>query len=144
MVFRKSVAVVTVTALFVVGLAPAAFAADTRSLTSARMHQAVQDTRVQASDARRAMDQLLQTGPIQAQIRRVGMSPDAIRAKVAALDDAEIVRLQAQVMPKGLQQNTSGLSSGAIVAIVVAGVAGIVIFYWILLREVDDVYNYSY
>jgi hypothetical protein len=144
MVLRKSVAVVMVTALLVVGLAPGAYAADTRSLSSSKMHKAVQDTRVQASDARRAMDQLLQTAPIQTQIRRVGMSPDVIRAKVAALDDVEIVRLQAQVMPKGLQQNTAGLSSGAIVAIVVAGVAGIVIFYWILLREVDEAYDYSY
>jgi hypothetical protein len=144
MSFRKVISTVTVVALVSTGVVPAAFAAEVRGVSPAQMHQAVRASEVRAAAARASLDQLLQAPRIQQQLRSAGLAPDVVRAQVARLSDAEIARLEAQVMPDGLQAATAGLSSGAIVAIVIAGVATIALCVYVIYKAADDINNDYY
>ena len=144
MSLRKLIAAVTMVALVSTGIAPAAFAAETRSVSSAQMHQAIRASQSRVASARVSLDQLLQAPRVQQQLRSAGLAPDAVRARVARLSDAEIVRLEAQVMPDGLQSATAGLSSGAIVAIVIAGVVTIAACLYVIYKAAEDINDNDY
>lgn len=141
---RKAIAMVIVGGM--VALVPVqgvqAAPQQARGLTTGQMHQAVKDSHDKAAAARAAVDGVLARAEVQQQLRHLGLAPERVRARAALLGDAEVMELQQHMMTAGLQQSASGLSSGAIVAIVAAGVAGTVLLYWLALREVDDEYYY--
>jgi hypothetical protein len=58
---------------------------------------------------------------------------------MSLLGDTEIVRLHQQVMSAELQQTEHGLSAGAIVAIVIAAIAGLILLWYIAWRSVEDI-----
>ncbi len=140
----KRVVTVVTLALFVVtfSMQNIALASDVHGATAAQLHQAVQTSHARVLQARQAMDNLLGRPVVQAQLRHAGVSPDKVRARVAMLSDSELLKLHTQVMAPGLQQKSAGLTRGAIIAIVFAGVAGVVILSIVLTEAINDAYGY--
>ena len=139
---RRPVAAATVCAFVFTFSAQTLCAADTHSVTSAQLHQAVQASHARAVTARKAMDDLLARPDVQSQMLHVGLAPSKVRAQVAMLGDTEIVRLHQQMMTANQQQAPAGLSSGAIVAIVAVSVGGLIVLYWLAWHTVNDIYYY--
>lgn len=144
MTLRQAVAMVTVVSfMFAIGV-PNLCAADRHSVTSAQLHQAVQSAHAKVAASRKGMNEVLARADVQSQLRLLGLAPEKVRAQVSMLSDTEIVRLHQQVMSAELQQTRNGLGTGAIIAIVIAGVAGVILLTWLLyhLAEEDGYYYY--
>ena len=140
---RRAVAVVTlVLFVFTFSMQNVALASDVHGASAAQLHQAVQTSHARVAEARKAMDGLLARTDVQNQIRRVGVAPDKLRARVAMLTDTEILKLHDQVMTPGMQQRSAGLSQGAIIAIVAAGVGGAILLSLVLTSVISDAYDY--
>jgi len=140
--FRQAVAMVTVVSFMFAFAVPVLCAADRHSVTSAQLHQAVQASHAKVAASRKGMNDLLVRADVQSQLRRLGLAPEKVRAQVSMLSDTEIVRLHQQVMSAELQQAPNGLSKGAIVAIVIAGVAGVILLTVLLYYLADEAYYY--
>jgi integral membrane sensor domain MASE1 len=136
---RKAVA--TVVLISLVGLWPASSALEAQQahgVTSAQLHKAVLTSSEQVAAARTNITGLLERGDVQKDLHRLGVSPQRLQAQVGLLTDADVLKLQGQMMNAQLQNARSGLSSGAIVAIVLGGIAGSVMILWLELRAIDD------
>jgi hypothetical protein len=94
--------------------------------------------------ARELVNQLMARPDVQKQLRRVGVAPAQMAASVARLSDEEVLRLQQQVMAAELQGAPAGLSTGAIIAIVCAGVGGLILLTWLLIESTEDDLYYYY
>lgn len=139
---RKAVAVFVLVAFALLVVPQNLLAAGPRSVTSAELHQAVQASHVRAVAARKAVNDILCRADVETQMRQAGLVPDKVRAQVASLSDTEMLRLQKQLMTNDLQQTRAGLSTGAIIGIVVAGVAGLILLTVLLYAAVEDTYYY--
>jgi hypothetical protein len=111
------------------------------SMPRASLHDTVKASHQRAVDARQAVSQILTRPDVKAGLLQIGLTPEKLDKRIAQLSDQEIASLQQQLMPEGQQVKPAGLSTGAIVAIVCAGVAGMVILLWISMSAVDDVYD---
>ena len=144
MAFRQAVAMVTaVSFMFAIGI-PNLYAADRHSVTSAQLHQAVQSAHAKVAASRKGMNEVLARADVQRQLRLLGLAPEKVRAQVSLLSDTEIVRLHQQVMSAELQQARNGLSTGAIVGIVIVGVAGIILFNVLMYNYLKEKSPYYY
>jgi hypothetical protein len=139
---KQAVALVTVASFMFALAAPNVYAADRHSASSAQLHQAVQASHAKVAASRKGMDDLLARADVQSQLRLLGLTPEKVRAQVSQLGDTEIVRLHQQVMSAELQQAEHGLSAGAIVAIVIAGVVGLILLAWLLYHYSDETIYY--
>lgn len=114
----------------------------THTVTPAQLHQAVRVSHEQAVAARDSVAGFLARPDVRTQLRRVGLAPERVASRVAALNDEEILRLQHQIMAADLQNSPAGLSTGAIIAIVAVSVGGALLLLWILVHEEDLYYYY--
>lgn len=113
------------------------------AVSSQDLHQAVQTSALQTNANRKTVQEFLARPGVVAQIQRVGMTPEQVSSRVAMLNDSELLRLNQQIMAMDLQKETAGLSSGAIVAIVLAGVAGLALIIWLEVRAIDDMNSWN-
>lgn len=108
------------------------------SVSRTALHQSVQSSHARAADARALVSQFMARPDVQKQLKRVGVTPAHMAARVAALSDDEVVRLQQQVMASEMQSTPAGLGTGAILAIVFAGIGGSILLLWLMMEEADD------
>ena len=140
--FRQAMAIVTAVSFMCAMGVPSLYAADRHSVTSAQLHQAVQSAHAKVAASRNGMNEILARADVQSQLRLLGLAPEKVRAQVSMLSDTEIVQLHQQVMSAELQQARNGLSTGAIVAIVIAGVAGLILLWWLVWHTTEDIIYY--
>jgi hypothetical protein len=115
------------------------------AVSSQDLHKAVQASDLQATANRKAVQNFFARPEVSAQIQRVGIAPDRISSSVALLSDSEVLRLNQQIMAMDLQKETTGLGAGAIVAIVLGGVALLILICYLLYRDAEDNgYHYSW
>ena len=119
-------------------------AARTHAISSAALHQTVQLSHQQASEARKSVQAFLSRDEVRTQIQRLGLAPEKLMTQVSMLSDNDLARLQKQIMSVDLQKETAGLSGAAIALIVIAGVAGLAILIWLAAREADEHGYYYY
>jgi hypothetical protein len=110
------------------------------SVSRTALHQSVQSSHARVAEARALVNQFMARPDVQKQLKRVGVPPAQMTARVAALSDEEIVRLQQHVMAADLQSAPAGLSTGAILAIVFAGIGGLILLTWLLIEAADEEY----
>jgi hypothetical protein len=150
MAIRRVAAVVTLISFVLVFPARDVCAATTdaqgpvHSVSRTALHQSVQSSHARVAEARALVSQFMARPDVQKQLKRVGVPPAQMAARVAALGDDEIVRLQQHVMAADLQNAPSGLGTGAILAIVFAGVGGMILLTWLLLEEAEEDGYYYY
>ena len=113
-----------------------------RSTTSVELHQVVQESHRRGLEARRSVEGFLARPEVRNQIRNLGISSETLAARVALLSEADVLRLNDRIMASDLQNAPAGLSSGAIVAIVLIAVAGGILLLWLLIEEADEDWNY--
>jgi len=146
MTIRSATAMVTLVSFALVvpaqDVRAATAAGPAHSVTRTALHQAVQSSHTQAVEARTLVNQFMARPEVQKQLKRIGVAPDRLMAKVATLSDDEIARLQQQVMAADLQAAPAGLSSGAIVAIVLVSVGAAVAILLIAYYATDEYYVY--
>jgi hypothetical protein len=118
--------------------------APVHSVSRTALHQSVQSSHARVAGARELVNQLMARPDVQKQLRRVGVAPAQMAASVARLSDEEVLRLQQQVMAAELQGAPAGLSTGAIIAIVCAGVGGLILLTWLLIESTEDDLYYYY
>jgi len=108
---------------------------DLHLVSGPELHKTVQAAESRAREARAGMRALLDRTEVSSQIRRMGLNPDRLAAQLAALSDAEVLRLHQQTMNAELQGEAAGLSKGAIWAIVLAGIAATILINVLLWPE---------
>jgi glucose-6-phosphate isomerase len=150
MTIRRVAAMVTLISFVMVFPARDVCAATTdgqgpgHSVSRTALHQSVQSSHVRVTEARALVNQFMARPDVQKQLRRAGIAPARMAATVAALSDEEIVRLQQHVMTADLQGAPAGLSTGAILAIVFAGIGGSILLLWLLIEAEEDLYDDYY
>jgi len=102
------------------------------AVSRAELHQTVRTAHEQADRARKAVQDFLSRQDVKDLIHGIGMSPDQVSARAALLSDAEMLRLYQQTMSVALQEETAGLSKGAIWAIVIIGIIATILINWAL------------
>jgi hypothetical protein len=115
-----------------------------RAASGADLHRTILTQRAQVEHARANVQAVLAQTDVQARIRRVGLDARVLATRVSKLSDAEILRLESQLMDARVRLGTSGLGGGAIAAIVIVGVAGTVAIMYIILSALDTEADYSY
>jgi hypothetical protein len=113
------------------------------AVSSQDLHRAVQASDVQATANRKAVQDFFARPGVAAQIQHLGVAPDRISSSVAMLSDSEVLHLNQQLMAIDLQKETAGLSKGAIVAIVLGGVAVLAIICYLAYRDAEN-NNYTW
>jgi hypothetical protein len=114
--------------------------APVHSVSRTALHQSVQSSHARVAEARALVNQFMARPDVQKQLKRVGVPPAQMAAQVAALSDQEIVRLQQHVMAADLQSAPAGLGTGAILAIVFAGIGGMILLTWLLIESAEEDY----
>jgi len=114
------------------------------SVSRTALHQSVQSSHARAVEARALVNQFMARSDVQKQLKRVGVAPAQMTARVATLSDDEVLRLQQHVMAAELQSAPAGLSTGAIIAIVCAGVGGLILLTWLLIESAEEDGYYYY
>jgi len=114
------------------------------SVSRTTLHQSVQSSHARVMEARALVGQFMARPDVQKQLKRAGIAPAKMAATVAALSDEEIVRLQKHVMTADLQSAPAGLSTGAILAIVFAGIGASILLIWLLIEAEEDIYDDYY
>jgi len=109
--------------------------ADVHLVSGPDLHKSVQAAESGAREVRAGMRAFLARTEVSSQIRRMGLNPDRVAAQLAALSDAEVLRLHQQTMNAELQGEAAGLSKGAIWAIVLAGIAATILLNVLLWPE---------
>jgi len=109
------------------------------ALSAVQLHKSAQTFSDQAIAARQYVRKFLSREDVRSQMNFVGLSADTVIAQVARLNDAEIARIHEQVMALDEQVvPAAGLSTGAIVMIVVAGVLAIGAIILVIATAGDD------
>jgi hypothetical protein len=153
---RSAVAVVTI-ASFLFGTTAPAFAADqsrqvatkatiAHSVTTADLHRTAQISHEQANAVRTSLNAFLARPDVKSQMSRFGIGSEKMASHVARLSDAELARVQQQLMAADLQVTPAGIPRGALIGIIVGGsVMLILIILWAAVWAVnDDTYYYGY
>jgi hypothetical protein len=136
MAFRRGVSAFLLVAVFFAYSAVDLRAAG-HTVSSKELSQAVQNSSQQIAAERKSVNDFFARPEVQAQIKKMGIE----KLNTALLSDSEIQQLNKQIMSSDLQSQTSGLSKGAIWAIVLGGVALIAIITWLEVRAIDDALN---
>jgi hypothetical protein len=145
---RSLLAAVTVFAVFFMYsttdlvAAEQAQASRAHAVSRADLHQAVQDSHTQASNARKAVHDFLTRPEVTTQIQRFGVAPERLMTQVTMLSDSDVLQLQKQIMNTDLQKETAGLSGAAIALIVIGGVAAMVLILYLAYRASDETIYY--
>ncbi len=145
---RSFLACITVFAVFFMystqdlQAADQAQASRVHAVSQADLHQAVQVSHTQASDARKAVHDFLARPEVTTQIQRFGVTPERLMTRVSMLSDSDVLQLEKQIMNADLQKETAGLSGAAIALIVIGGVAAMVLILYLAYRASDETIYY--
>ena len=121
-----------------------AAAASDHSMPRASLHDAVRASHQRSVDSRRAVNEVLASSDVKAELLRLGLTPEKLTKRIAQLSDQEIAALHRQLMPEGQQVKPAGLSTGAIVAIICASVGGALLMIWAIVWATEEVYKPYY
>jgi hypothetical protein len=145
MIVRRGLAALVLVSVFFAYSTIDLQAADKHVVSQEQLHQAVLYSDHQISLERKAVQDFIDRPEVQAQFKAMRLSPEKLKA--AMLSDKEIQTIHQQIMTWDAQKNTAGLSKGAIVAIVLGGVAILALVIYLAVRAVDetvDDYDYYY
>jgi hypothetical protein len=149
MLAKRILSVVVLVAMFSMyttnDLQAAAIQTSTSShaVSSQELHQAVQASNQQTKANRKSVQDFFARPEVNAQIKRIGVSPEKLASSVSMLSESDLQSLNQQIMSMDQQKATAGLSKGAIWAIVLGGSALLAIVIWLNYRAVDEI-NDSY
>jgi hypothetical protein len=149
----KSVVAVVTIGSFLFGTTAPAFAADrtspkaisTHSVASADLHRTAQISHEQATAVRDSLNAFLARPDVKSQLSRFGMGTEKVASQIARLNDAELGRIQQQLMAADLQLTPAGIPRGALIAIIVGGsvmIILVVILVAVAASDVTDPYYY--
>jgi hypothetical protein len=88
-------------------------------MSTADLHHIVSASSAQAAAARKSVQDFLARSEVRNEIGRIGFDPASISSRVALLSDAELLRLNSQVMTADQQIRTAGMPGWAIAVITV-------------------------
>lgn len=103
--------------------------------TTAELHQAAHASYKQGREARKSVEEFLARPEVRNQIQHLGIAPERLTSQIAKLSEADILRLSDQMMAADMQKAPAGLSTTAIVLIIVAAAVGTGILIWLLSDE---------
>jgi len=150
---RAVLSLITLTAVLIMystqdlraaGAAASESANRVHAVSSAGLHEAVLVSQQQADEARKTLQSFLARPDVRTQIQRFGLSPEKVENRLAMLSDADLLRLQNQIMSADMQKGTAGLSGAAIALIVIAAVGGVILLLVLLYYLADDESIYYY
>lgn len=126
---RVTVSIMVSSFLLALSTREAAAQGAPHSATPASLHSTIQAAQGEVKGARTYVNSILAQPEIQKRVKRAGVSPDLLNARLATLADSEVVQLQKQLMSAELQETPAGRMDTATAYIigVLLGVALIVI-----------------
>jgi len=152
MTVRRFVSFITILAFLTVTSAPALAAegarpgvpASNHAVTAVQLHQTVQAFNQEAVAARQSLSAFVARADVRAQMSRLGVSQAKVSAQLARLSDADVLRLNSQVMAVDQQVAPAGLTGGQIAWIIVGGclLVGLIILLAVVAADTDTSYLY--
>jgi hypothetical protein len=81
------------------------------AISAAELHQSIQNSRNDAMESQKRIQDFLTRPEIKAEFQRLGSSPEKVKSQLALLSDAELLDLNRQLMSLDLQNETPAARS---------------------------------